>query len=85
MLRLSIRCRELELGPGDVKVLPPGHDAWVIGDEPAVAVDWGGAHVWAKPATETRRAGGRPVRPDSRLSSLRYWDLTEIGCKPPPS
>ena len=41
---------ELELGPGDVNVLPPGHDAWVVGDEPAVALDWGGAHVWAKPA-----------------------------------
>ena len=41
---------ELELRAGDVNVLPPGHDAWVIGDEPAVAIDWGGAHVWAKPA-----------------------------------
>lgn len=40
---------ELELGPGDVSVLPPGHDAWTIGDETAVAIDWGGAHVWAKP------------------------------------
>jgi EutQ-like cupin domain len=40
---------ELELGPGDVNVLPPGHDAWVIGDETAVAIDWGGAHIWAKP------------------------------------
>ena len=34
--------------PGDVFVLPPGHDAWVVGDEPVVGVDWGGAHVWAK-------------------------------------
>jgi quercetin dioxygenase-like cupin family protein len=42
---------ELEVGPGDVNVLPPGHDAWVIGDEPAVAVDWGGAHVWGKPGS----------------------------------
>lgn len=40
---------EIELGPGDVNVLPPGHDAWVIGDETAVAIDWGGAHIWAKP------------------------------------
>lgn len=42
---------EFDLGPGDVNVLPPGHDAWVIGDEPVVAIDWGGAHVWAKPAS----------------------------------
>ncbi len=37
---------ELELGPGDVAVIPPGHDGWVIGDERLVALDWGGAHVW---------------------------------------
>lgn len=37
---------EFDVGPGDVSLLPPGHDAWVIGDEPAVAIDWGGAHVW---------------------------------------
>lgn len=41
---------EFELGPGDVNVLPPGHDSWVIGDEPVEAIDWGGAHVGAKPA-----------------------------------
>lgn len=40
---------ELDIGPGDVNLLPPGHDAWVVGDEPAVAIDWGGAHVWGKP------------------------------------
>ena len=38
---------ELESGPGDVTTLPPGHDAWVVGDEPAVVVDWHGASVWA--------------------------------------
>lgn len=28
-----------EFGPGDVGLIPPGHDAWVIGDEPVVAFD----------------------------------------------
>ncbi|MHA6525973.1 hypothetical protein [Tessaracoccus sp. G1721] len=41
---------EFEVGAGDVNLLPPGHDGWVVGDEPAVVVDWGGAHVWGKPA-----------------------------------
>ncbi len=41
---------ELEMGPGEVVVLEPGHDAWVVGDETVVAIDWGGAHVWAKPS-----------------------------------
>jgi hypothetical protein len=38
---------ELDLGPGDVSSLPPRHDAWVVGDEPAVGIDWQGASVWA--------------------------------------
>jgi hypothetical protein len=39
---------ELVAGPGDVTSLPSGHDAWVIGDEPAVVVDWYGASSYAK-------------------------------------
>ena len=38
---------EFDVGPGEVSVLPSGHDAWVVGDEQVVAIDWGGAHVWA--------------------------------------
>jgi hypothetical protein len=33
---------ELDLGPGDVAVIPPGHDAWVVGNEPCIAYDFGG-------------------------------------------
>jgi hypothetical protein len=40
--------REIEAGPGDVAVVPPGHDGWVVGDEPAVVIDWGGAANYAK-------------------------------------
>lgn len=32
---------EDELGPGDVYEVPPGHDAWVVGNEPFVAYDFG--------------------------------------------
>jgi hypothetical protein len=39
---------EFDVGPGEVSMLPPGHDAWVVGDEPVVVIDWGGAHVWAR-------------------------------------
>jgi hypothetical protein len=31
--------REKECGPGEAYVIPPGHDAWVVGDEPVVSVD----------------------------------------------
>lgn len=40
---------EFDLGPGDVSLLPPGHDAWVVGEEPVVVVDWHGASNYAKP------------------------------------
>ena len=41
---------EFIAGPGDITSLPKGHDAWVIGDEPAVVVDWFGATNYAKKA-----------------------------------
>src|SRR5215210_242094 len=31
---------ELEVGAGEVFEIPPGHDAWVVGDEPFVTVDF---------------------------------------------
>jgi hypothetical protein len=39
---------EFIAGPGDVTSLPSGHDAWVVGDEPVVLVDWFGASTYAK-------------------------------------
>ena len=39
---------ELECRPGDVSLLPPGHDAWVVGDEPVVLIDFQGMADYAK-------------------------------------
>ena len=39
---------EFDAGPGDVTALPQGHDAWVVGSEPVVVVDWWGASNYAK-------------------------------------
>ena len=39
---------ELIAGPGDITSLPKGHDAWVVGDEPVIVVDWFGASNYAK-------------------------------------
>ncbi len=33
---------EIECKPGDVSLLPTGHDGWVVGDEPVVIVDFQG-------------------------------------------
>jgi class 3 adenylate cyclase len=38
---------EADFGPYDVVDIPPGHDAWVVGDEPVEAIYWVGAHRWA--------------------------------------
>jgi quercetin dioxygenase-like cupin family protein len=39
---------EFDAHPGDVTSMPRGHDAWVIGDEAVVVVDWYGASDYAK-------------------------------------
>lgn len=49
--RLAIRMddgSEFIAQPGDVTSLPSGHDAWVVGDEPVVVVDWYGASNYAR-------------------------------------
>lgn len=43
-----------EFGPGDVIDLAPGHDAWVLGDEPSTSIDFQGVVDWAKPPDTER-------------------------------
>jgi quercetin dioxygenase-like cupin family protein len=31
---------QVDVGPGDLACIPPGHDAWVLGDEPFVGIDF---------------------------------------------
>jgi Cupin domain len=43
--RMALRMEdgtEREFGPGDAFHMPPGHDAWIIGDEACVLLDFGG-------------------------------------------
>ena len=39
---------EKDLKAGDVSSLPSGHDAWVVGNEPVVVVDFQGMVDYAK-------------------------------------
>jgi quercetin dioxygenase-like cupin family protein len=39
---------EAEGGSGDGAVIPPGHNAWVVGDEPSGMIDFTGAKDYAK-------------------------------------
>src|SRR6478736_595656 len=47
--RMGVELRDgarFELGPNDVFDIPPGHDAYVVGDEPLVEIDWSGLEAW---------------------------------------
>jgi uncharacterized cupin superfamily protein len=39
---------DFEIAAGDVVDIPPGHDAWVVGNEACVMLDWGGAANYAR-------------------------------------
>jgi class 3 adenylate cyclase len=38
---------ELDVHGHSLYEIPPGHDAWVVGDEPFVTLDWSSARGWA--------------------------------------
>ena len=40
--------QEFDASPGEVTALPAGHDAWVVGNDPVVLIDWSGASNYAK-------------------------------------
>jgi hypothetical protein len=48
VLAIGMDGTDLTAGPGDITALPSGHDAWVVGGEPVVSVDWSGAGGYAR-------------------------------------
>ena len=54
---------EEELSPGDFFRIAPGHDAWVVGSEPCVMVDFGGYEQYAKPGVTAGRPAERGAQP----------------------
>lgn len=57
----------VDLGPDDAYDVQPGHDGWVLGDEPLVQIEWQGLRTFAG----RRHAGGR------RLTTLLFTDLVD--------
>ena len=45
---------EMDLKAGDIAYLPSGHDAWVVGNEPVVVVDFQGMLDYAKEQSKKR-------------------------------
>jgi len=42
---------EKSIGAGESYTIPPGHDAWVVGNQPFVGIEVMGAEHYAKPQT----------------------------------
>jgi class 3 adenylate cyclase len=66
--RVGLESRDgevVEAGPGDIVEIAPGHDAWVIGDSPAVMIDVQGVLGWAK----------APEAGDRVLTTLLFTDI----------
>jgi uncharacterized cupin superfamily protein len=62
--RMHIRMddgEEAEIGPGDVIMIPPGHDAWVVGDEACVVLDFAGMEHYAEHLAEAARRRDLPA------------------------
>jgi class 3 adenylate cyclase len=63
---------ELEVGPGEVYEFPPGHDAWVVGDEPWVSIDFEAMRGYAR----AEPAGGR-----RSLATVLFTDIVDSTAK----
>ena len=58
----------LEIGAEEAFEIPPGHDAWVIGDEPWITVDFAGMRSFARPSVGT----GERI-----LSTILFTDIVD--------
>ena len=54
--------KEAEFGTGDAFVVPPGHDAWVVGNESWVGLDFAGMRQYAKPKATVRKVKKKPKK-----------------------
>lgn len=59
---------EMEVGPGMLFEILPGHDAWVVGDEPVIQYDFAGMRTFALPAA---------ARSERTLSTLVCTDIVD--------
>jgi class 3 adenylate cyclase len=59
---------ELDIPPDSIYEIPPGHDAWVVGNEPWVTVEW----------TSARIVGIGPEGPGERvLATVLFTDIVD--------
>lgn len=61
--------RILDIGPDAVFDIPPGHDQWVIGDEPWVSIEWGAS---GRALDEALHGGG-----SRSLATVLFTDIAD--------
>jgi quercetin dioxygenase-like cupin family protein len=54
--------QEAEIAPGDYVTIPPGHDAWTVGNEPCVFLDVTGYADYARPSRDAAERPGAEQR-----------------------
>lgn len=57
-----------EIGPNEAYEIPPGHDAWVVGDDAWIAIDWAGMRSFARPVV----GSGERI-----LSTILFTDIVD--------
>ena len=57
-----------DIGPNEAYEIPPGHDAWVVGDDAWIALDWAGMRSFARPVA----GSGERV-----LSTILFTDIVD--------
>ena len=59
---------ELEIGPRELFEIPPGHDAWVVGDEPWVSIDFEAMRTYGR---------GLDTKTERTLASIVITDIVD--------
>lgn len=77
-------CEEMEFGQGDDMEALPGHDAWIVGDQPCIVIDWQGFAGYAKRSEAT--PGLTPAAgPGCQLLTVCHPGAIESGHRRRPS
>jgi class 3 adenylate cyclase len=59
---------ELDVGAGDAHEIPPGHDAWVVGDESYVGIEWASSALYGQSMEELG---------DRVLATILFTDIVD--------
>jgi mannose-6-phosphate isomerase-like protein (cupin superfamily) len=80
--RLGVKADDgklVEIGPGDVADIPPGHDGWVIGEEPAVFYTFTSGSAMPLPLITSQDFSNAIAQPEDQ----KRWFCQNCGCDNP--